>query len=47
MGAPVRKQKKIASESSSENTFERDVATNSDRLNTPSQHKYQEYPATN
>ena len=30
---------KLESDSSSDNTFERDVATISDRVNTPSQHK--------
>ena len=48
MGVPVRRQKRFASDSSSENTFERDVdvATISDGLNTPNQHKNQELPAS-
>ena len=43
----MRKQKRLASDSSSDDTFERDVATMSDRLNTPSQQKDQEQPTTN
>jgi hypothetical protein len=47
MGAPARTKKRLASHSSSENTFEREVATISDQINTPSHHKNQEPPSKN
>jgi len=47
MRAAPRKQNRLASDTSSENTFERDVVTISDQINTPSHYKNQEPPATN